>query len=154
MMAFNPWRAGIAVAAIVAVLLIGMTVARWHQAAGQLTELRHQLQAEQSARAREIQVAAQASKEYQDELETLRLDRRPAPVVRLCRPAMPADAVAVPAARSDETGTPARMGLSGATGGDRAGPDVGPDLDAIAARCDALTAQLRALQGWVGASAQ
>jgi ADP-ribosylglycohydrolase len=141
-------RGAIVAGSMLVILLVAWVVFGWRDAARELDTLRNQLQAERSARIHEIQIAEKASKDYQHELEALRAARGPAPVVRLCRPAVPAAPTAVTAGGADAGPAPSGVGLSGPTGGDQPGPDIGGDLDAIAARCDALTAQLRALQGW------
>ena len=98
-------------------------------------ELRKTLAAERAAKV----AADNASKGYQDELERLR--NRPARVrtVRVCN-----SPASVPPAQpgSSSAGTPGGVGDQGT------GPDIGPDLYALAARCDALTAQLRGLQSF------
>lgn len=85
-----------------------------------------------------------ASMRYQDELERLRNRPVRTRVVRLCPDA---DRNVSPA-QPGPTGT----GPAGGVGDTGTGPDtrrdIGPDLYALAARCDALTAQLRGLQGF------
>lgn len=134
-------------AGIAAVFALGLTVHRWYVSAGELEAVRQQLADERADRARDIALAAKASKGYQDEIDRLGT-RAPLPAVRLCRTA-PAPRTADTAARPDEASPAGGVGLQGAQGGFEQGPDIGPELDQIAARCDAVTAQLRGLQGWV-----
>lgn len=114
----------------------------------QIERLEAELAAERADRAR----AERASGSYQLEIERLNkravdraVNRTP---VRLCvsSPAPPtgnaAEGIdgAAPSAGSDDR--PA--------GSDpKAGPDIGADLYALAAACDAENAKLRALQGWI-----
>ena len=109
--------------ALVAGLLVwaGVTVANWHSDSRQLQATRQQLAAERASHAREIALAAKASKDYHDELDSIRAARQPVPVVRLCV-ATPARTAPVTPGRTDDSATPSGMGLSGATGGDQPGP--------------------------------
>lgn len=93
--------------------------------------------------------AENALRTYYAELEVLRNRPRPAGPVRLCR--NPAPRVPGPAGGADGAPAGPRSDADGA-GGDSAegaGPDIGPDLYALAASCDAVNARLRALQEWV-----
>lgn len=111
---------------------------------------RARAQAEQMARER----VEKTLESYHAEI--LEVRTRPAPVgpVRLCRnpaPRLPA----TPAAPGGADGAASRAG-SGAEGaggdsGEGPGPDIGPDLAALAASCDVVAARLRALQGWAAA---
>ena len=120
---------------------VGHTTARWDRerdkvAAEHVQELERAQQALIAAHAR----AAEASNDYQAELERLRarpVDRRP---VRLCR-----EPARVPAAGPDP-GRPGAPPASGGLGDEGTQPDIGPDLYALAARCDEVTAQARGLQ--------
>lgn len=96
----------------------------------------------------ELTAAQEATDEYRNELETLRSRRaaEPARPVRLCRAAVPAGSSSPAAGRPDGPAA----GAGQLSGPDGPGRDVGPDLYAIADRCDELSAQLRGLQGWVG----
>ena len=130
----------IAYAALSAVLIGGAYYVKRQWDRGQAAiveaqELRQTLAAERAAKV----AADKASEGYQDELERLR--NRPARVrtVRVCN-GSPSD---LPAAQPGPTGP----GPAGGMGDAGAGRDIGPDLYALAARCDALTAQLRGLQG-------
>jgi hypothetical protein len=91
-----------------------------------------------------------ASKGYHDELEKLRtgLAARPAPVVRLCQPAvLPA---AAPAAAGPVAAAPAGGLVSPAAGqAVETGPNIGPELDALMLRADGLSAQLRAVHRYM-----
>lgn len=143
-------RAGIIAAGIGLVILILWVILGWRDSARELDGLRQQLQAERAGRARETAMANQASRNFHDELETLRARPAIGPV-RLCRTA-PERPSGVTPGRTDDPPAAAGVGLQGAQGGSGegagVGPDIGPDLDAIAARCDEVTAQLRALHGW------
>ncbi len=114
----------------------------------QIERLEAELAAERADRAR----AERAADSYQSEMERLReraanrtVNRTP---VRLCvTPAAPS--AGDPALRTNgstaTTGSDERK-----VGGDpKAGPDIGADLYALAAACDAENAKLRALQSWV-----
>lgn len=111
----------------------------------EIERLEAELAAERSARER-AQVASNA---YRSEMDALR-NRPPVRTpVRLCvNPA--------PVSDTRDT-TPGTTGSSATTGFDdgsagantQAGPDIGPDLRALAFSCDAELAKLRALQGWV-----
>lgn len=139
------WRIAAGAAIVGLLIWAGWVIADWREDAHQLATVKESLTAERAARTREIALAAKASKDYHDELETLRA--RPAVgSVRLCRAATVNPAPAP--GRTDDPAAPSGVGLSGSQGGDSQGPDIGADLDAIAARCDEVTAQLRALQGW------
>ena len=113
----------------------------------QIERLETALAAERADRAR----AERAADSYQSEMERLReralnrtVNRTP---VRLCVTPDPKGWAApegtndpAPATRSDD-GSP--------RSNPQAGPDIGADLYALAAACDAENAKLRALQGWV-----
>ena len=114
----------------------------------QIERLEAALAAERADRAR----AERASGSYQLEIERLReraartvANRSP---VRLClnTPAPQGGAAAegtnapAPAPRSDD---------GSARSNTQAGPDIGADLYALVAACDAENAKLRALQGWI-----
>jgi hypothetical protein len=88
-----------------------------------------------------------AINDYQSELSALRkrpLNRSP---VRLCIDT----AVPLDAATGHTAGAAASAGSDDRpTGGDlKAGPDIGAELYALTAACDAEIAKLRALQNWV-----
>jgi hypothetical protein len=115
----------------------------------QIERLEAALAAEKADRAR----AERAADSYQSEIKSLRerAANRAAnrPAVRLCvnTPAVST----VDEASRDSVGT-----TSPSWGNDRpprsdlkAGPDIGADLYALAAACDAENAKLRALQGWI-----
>jgi hypothetical protein len=114
----------------------------------QIERLEAALAAERADRAR----AERAADSYQSEMERLRertlnrtVNRTP---VRLClnTPATQAGTAAqgtndpAPAPRSDD---------GSARSNPQAGPDIGADLYALVAACDAENAKLRALQGWI-----
>jgi len=111
----------------------------------EIERLERALAAAKADRAR----AEAASASYRSEMDALRnrpVSRTP---VRLCRDPDP-----VPATTTTALGTHDRTsttwGFNGTTGSDlEAGPDIGPDLYDLAAKCDAEIAKLRALQGWI-----
>lgn len=111
---------------------------------------RARAQAEQMARER----VEKTLESYHAEILEVRTRPVPAAPVRLCRnpaPRLPA----TPAAPGGADGAASRAG-SGAEGaggdsGEGPGPDIGPDLAALAASCDVVAARLRALQGWAAA---
>lgn len=148
--------ARIAPYAIISALLIasGLAAGYWLKEQGrkelrpQIERLEAALAAERADRAR----AERASGSYQLEIERLNkravdraVNRTP---VRLCV-SPPAPPAGDPALRTN--GSPATTGSDERTvGGDpKAGPDIGADLYALAAACDAENAKLRALQGWI-----
>lgn len=97
----------------------------------------------------------QASEGYQRELQALR-DRPPvvAGPVRLCRQSVPAIPAAAAPAGGSLAGT-ATAGLvppgDGPDHREGEGPDIGPDLDGFARRCEAVSAQLRGVLARVSA---
>lgn len=114
----------------------------------QIERLEAELAAERADRAR----AERASDSYQLEIERLNkravdrtVNRTP---VRLCvTPAAPPAGDA--AQGTDGAATTAGSNERPAGSDPKAGPDIGADLYALAAACDAENAKLRALQGWV-----
>ena len=144
-MIFAYWRIAAGAGVVALILWGGWIVADWRADAHRLSAVQAQLADERASHAREIALAAKASKDYHDELENLRARPAVGPV-RLCRAA--AVNPSPTPGRTDDPATSSGVGLSGSQGGDQSGPDIGADLDAIAARCDEVTAQLRALQGW------
>lgn len=99
----------------------------------------------------------QASEGYQRELQALR--DRPAVVtgpVRLCKQSVPARPAASAPAGGSLAGA-ATAGLVPAGDGqdhrEGEGPDIGPDLDGFARRCEAVSAQLRGVLTAVSAEA-
>ena len=87
---------------------------------------------------------ADARKEKDDEITTLRAyrDAHPVGVVRLCRAASPVPAGAAPGA----VASAATDGLQPMHEGATPATDIGPMLDAFAASCDAVSADLREQQ--------
>ena len=116
-----------------------------------LAHARAALEAEKANRRR----AEEAAHGYAQELEKLRsrpISRTP---VRLCR----APAPAVPSSGSTSAGAAGAAAGSGgdvgAAGGDPPqGPDIGPELRALALSCDKENAKLRALQRWATGSGE
>ena len=108
-----------------------------------IESLEAQLEAERADRAR----AEAAANAYRSEIDALRSRPVPRTPVRLC--------VETPAPVGGTTErvdgpAPAPAGGNELSRGDIAqGPDIGPDLYALAQMCDAEFAKLRALQKWV-----
>ena len=114
----------------------------------QIERLEAELAAERADRAR----AERAADSYQSEMERLRqraidraTNRTP---VRLCV-SPPAPPAGDPALRTNGSTTTTGSDERKVGGDPKAGPDIGADLYALAAACDAENAKLRALQGWV-----
>jgi uncharacterized small protein (DUF1192 family) len=113
----------------------------------QIERLEAALAAERADRAR----AERASDSYQLEIERLReraartaANRTP---VRLCVTPAPQGG-ATPEGTNDPASS-SRSNDGSAGSNPQAGPDIGADLYALAAACDAENAKLRALQGWI-----
>jgi hypothetical protein len=114
----------------------------------QIERLEAELAAERADRAR----AERASDSYQLEIERLNkrtldrtVNRTP---VRLCvSPSAPP--TGDPSLRTNGSTTTTGSDERKVGGDPKAGPDIGADLYALAAACDAENAKLRALQGWV-----
>ena len=111
----------------------------------QIERLEAALKAERADRAR----AEAAAGAYRSEMDALRSRPVPRTPVRLCRNPDP-----VPPTLTSPGGIDGRTttswGYDGTVRGDlEAGPDIGPDLYALALACDAEIAKLRALQGWI-----
>ena len=114
----------------------------------QIERLEAELAAERADRAR----AERASDSYQLEIE--RLNKRAADRAANRGPVRLCVTPAAPPARDSAQGTDGATTTAGSNdrpaGSDpKAGPDIGADLYALAAACDAENAKLRALQGWV-----
>ena len=113
----------------------------------QIERLEAALAEERADRAR----AERAADSYQSEMQRLRertlnrtVNRTP---VRLCVTPAPQGGAA-PEGTNDPA--PAPRSDDGSAGSNpQAGPDIGADLYALAAACDAENAKLRALQGWI-----
>lgn len=109
----------------------------------QVAKLEQELATERANRAR----AEAASSAYAQELADL--NRRPVrnTPVRLCR--SPDPVPARPAAEGvTDTASPTGSDAGSAGADLEAGPDIGPELRALAKACDMENAKLRALQGW------
>jgi hypothetical protein len=119
----------------------------WRADARQLAGVRQELTDLRARHALEVKAAQEATDGYRSELQSLQRARarQPARPVRLCQPPVQAQPDSSAPGRADGPGTAAGE-LPTGTG---PGPDIGPDLAAIADRCDAVAAQLRGLQGWV-----
>jgi ABC-type Fe3+-hydroxamate transport system substrate-binding protein len=147
--------ARIAPYAIISALVIisGFAAGQWIKEQGrkelrpQIERLETALAAERADRAR----AERAADSYQSEMERLRertlnrtVNRTP---VRLCVTPAPQGGAA-PEGTNDPA--PAPRSDDGSAGSNpQAGPDIGADLYALVAACDAENAKLRALQGWI-----
>ena len=113
----------------------------------QIERLEAALAAERADRAR----AERAADSYQSEMERLRertlnrtVNRTP---VRLC---VTPDPQGGAAPKGTDDPAPAPRSDDGSAGSNpQAGPDIGADLYALVAACDAENAKLRALQGWI-----
>ena len=108
-----------------------------------IESLETQLAAERADRAR----AEAAASAYRSEIDALRSRPVPRTPVRLCVET-PAP-VGGTAERVDGPATTTAGGNELARGDIAQGPDIGPDLYALAQMCDAEFAKLRALQKWV-----
>jgi uncharacterized small protein (DUF1192 family) len=113
----------------------------------QIERLEAALVAERADRAR----AERAADSYQSEMERLRertlnrtVNRTP---VRLCVTPTPQSGAA--AEGTDDPAPAPRSDDGSARSNPQAGPDIGADLYALVAACDAENAKLRALQGWI-----
>lgn len=131
----------------------GLTVRGWHQDSLKVASVEAQAKRDKATYTQTLSALQQsyadslkASKGYQDELTQIASRPVPSTPVRLCRaassvrPASPATGgpgPAVPAAGVGEPGASADL---------EQGPDIGPELAALAKRCDAVTAQGRAIQ--------
>ena len=147
--------AGVGLAAA-AMLGLGLIVKNWHDEAARVPVLEAEIaQAKVTVETeRRLKTEADAaSRGYQDELEKLRAARAAAPVrtVRLCiNPAVPAHgegAAAQPG--SDGAAAPGGEFSEGTGSNTGQGPDIGPDLAALADRADQLSAQVRGLQDYI-----
>lgn len=136
------------------VIFSGFAAGQWIKEQGrkelrpQIERLEAELAAERADRAR----AERASDSYQLEIERLNkrtLDRTVnRTAVRLCV-SPPAPPIGDPALRTNGSTTTTGSDERKVGGDPKAGPDIGADLYALAAACDAENAKLRALQGWV-----
>jgi hypothetical protein len=123
----------------IAVLVLGICAAfaykvhGWRQDALQLGAVRQEMVALKAAQA----ASQKASEGLQDELQNLRNTRKPAPAVRLCKPAKP-----LPPTGAGRDGTAPGAGELP----QEAGPDIGADLYGLADEADELAARLRACQ--------
>ena len=108
-----------------------------------IESLEAQLEAERADRAR----AEAAANAYRSEIDALRSRPVPRTPVRLC-----VEAPAPVGGTTERVDGPAPAPTGGnepARGDIAQGPDIGPDLYALAQMCDAEFAKLRALQKWV-----
>lgn len=151
-----PWRL-FAVAGLVLVIAgAGWRISQWADAYDELPEVRAALELEQSCgegsscleRQRSVQLeqaikVQEVMQGYEDELLALRTRPVGVRTVRVCPDAGASDLSGRPAA-GPAHGASAAAGM----GDEGARPDIGPELYAIAARCDEVTAQARGLQGW------
>lgn len=154
-----------AIAALVVIISgvvwAGGTVLHWRSQARQVPALTRERDA---ARAETVAVRRAAERErvradaavrgYVDEVESNRRRQRPvAGPIRLCVQPATSNVPAASGPAVDPDAAAAGAGqLPGPAGGDHpAGPDIGPDLRQLADDADAVTAQCRALQGWIRA---
>jgi hypothetical protein len=123
-----------AILAVFAVLsFAAYKVNSWRQDALQLGAVRQEMVELKAAQA----ASQKASQGLQDELQNLRNTRKPAPPVRLCKPAKP-----VPEAGTGRDGSAPGAGELP----QEAGRDIGGDLYGLADEADELAARLRACQ--------
>lgn len=119
-------------------------------AQAEINSLRVRAEAERIARER----VEKTLESYHAEILEIRTRPVPAAPVRLCRNPAPRLPV-TPAAPGGADGAASRPGSdaegAGGDSGQGPGPDIGPDLAALAASCDVVAARLRALQGWAAA---
>lgn len=119
-------------------------------AQAEINSLRARVQAERIARER----VEKTLESYHAEILEIRTRPMPAAPVRLCRNAA-ARLPATPAATGGADGAASRPGSraedAGGNSAEGPGPDIGPDLAALAVSCDVVAARLRALQGWAAA---
>lgn len=108
-----------------------------------IENLEAQLEAERADRAR----AEAAANAYRSEIDALRSRPVPRAPVRLCVET-PAPVGPAPE-RVDGPATTTAGGNELARSDFAQGPDIGPDLYALAQMCDAEFAKLRALQKWI-----
>ena len=137
-----PYRLIAAGVAVVVLIGLGWKANDWRNDAARLRlELRaaeNRLEIHRAA----IKAARDASRDYQDEIEKLRNRPVPRSPVRLCvNPAVPASG------NAGSPESPADGILPEQAGGNtEAGPDIGPELRALAREADEVSAALRALQ--------
>ena len=110
----------------------------------EVTRLEDALAGERADRAR----AEAAEGAYRAEMAALAARRPAANPVRLCVSPTPVP-TRDPARGADDPAAAARLDDDRPGGDPAPGPDIGPELYALAASCDAEIARLRALQGWV-----
>lgn len=109
-----------------------------------IENLEAQLEAERADRAR----AEAAASAYRSEMDALRSRPVPRTPVRLCNETRSVPADSATQGVDDRTTTTAG-GNELARSDFAQGPDIGPDLYALAQMCDAEFAKLRALQQWI-----
>jgi hypothetical protein len=130
---FGYLRIAAIVAVVAALSFAAYKVNSWRQDALELGAVRQEMVELKAAQA----ASQEASQGLQDELQNLRNTRKPAPVVRMCKPAKP-----VPEAGAGRDGsTPGAGELP-----QEAGRDIGGDLYGLADEADELAARLRACQ--------
>lgn len=140
-----PWIAG-----GLAALVLAWIVNGWRLDSNRLPIVEKELADERATVVQikaDAKIVANASIGYQSELAVLRErnSARPNTPVRLCRPTTEAS-VRIPAAERGPDGTTSAAGVVPPDAGMRAGPDIGPQLRALAGRADEVTAQGRGLQ--------
>ena len=139
-----------------AIGVVVIVVASWGALNNAKEEGRNELRPEIERLERDLAVerisrerAEAASGSYRREMDALRSRPLVSRPVRLCVNPAP-----VPSPRDSAPGTNGSSTTTGSNAGPagpntQAGPDIGPDLYALAQSCDAEIAKLRALQGWV-----
>jgi hypothetical protein len=141
-----PYAIGVAVVVIAAIgALHNAKEEGRNELRPEIERLEAVLAAERTGRAR----AEAAASSYRSEMDAIRSRPPVRTPVRLCVNPAP-----VPSPRDSAPGTNGSSSTTGSNTGPsgpntQAGPDIGPDLYALAQSCDAEIAKLRALQGWV-----
>ena len=137
-------RLGLVAVGLLAATIFGFRIHSWKADSDQLKAARQEIQSMRERYAVELKAAQEASYAYQTELDQIRqhpvASKRP---VRLCRQSSNPKPFQPTTPAVDES--PAPSGVVPET----AGPDIGPDLYALARQCDEVSAELRALQTWV-----
>jgi hypothetical protein len=144
--------------ALAAIAVLAWLVHRWHSEAQRvpaleaaLEQARADFEAYRAESQRQYRIAQEVSNGYHQELARLRAERRPAPVVRVCRESdVPRAAVSGAAAGADAARP---EGLPQAPGRNpHISRDIGGDLYGIADDGDQCAAQRDALIAWIRSS--
>ena len=136
-----PWRIGILAGSVAGLIGLGWQVNRWRTEAALVKEMAGSLkQARQEVEDVKAEKRAGSVRRYQLEIGR-GADLGPAPVVRLCSPA-----ITLSADPPGADGTSPEAGeLRDVRTGDPGPVDVGPELIGLLRRADRVSAQLRAV---------